>query len=109
MSESEEIDAELLQRQLFGNSHRPQLDTKPLTESQPEVQQDSSQNSHVNNNNTIEIPQNSQQPIQPLWLAEKSYIENAIEKCNGNIPKAAAILEVSASTLYRKIQNWKNL
>lgn len=109
LSESEEIDAELLQRQLFGNSHRPQLDTKPLTESQPEVQQDSSQNSHVNNNNTIEIPQNSQQPIQPLWLAEKSYIENAIEKCNGNIPKAAAILEVSASTLYRKIQNWKNL
>jgi two-component system repressor protein LuxO len=59
--------------------------------------------------NAKEIPQHSQLSIQPLWLAEKIYIENAIEKCNGNIPKAAAILEVSASTLYRKIHNWKKM
>jgi DNA-binding NtrC family response regulator len=109
LSESEEIGAELLQRQLFGTSHRPKLEPKPLTELRPDVQQLSSKHSHASNSNTIEIPQHSQQPIQPLWLAEKIYIENAIEKCNGNIPKAAAILEVSASTLYRKIQNWKNL
>jgi two-component system repressor protein LuxO len=44
--------------------------------------------------------------VQPLWLVEKRAIESTIEACNGNVPKAAAILEVSASTLYRKIQRW---
>ena len=44
--------------------------------------------------------------VQPLWLVEKRAIESTIEACNGNVPKAATILEVSASTLYRKIQRW---
>ena len=44
--------------------------------------------------------------IEPLWVTEKRAIENAIEKCDQNIPKAAALLEVSPSTLYRKIKNW---
>lgn len=45
--------------------------------------------------------------IQPLWLAEKQTIERAIALCNGNIPKAASLLEVSASTIYRKLQAWE--
>jgi DNA-binding NtrC family response regulator len=44
--------------------------------------------------------------IIPLWLVEKQAIEQAIELCEGNIPKAAALLEVSPSTLYRKRQRW---
>ena len=44
--------------------------------------------------------------IQPLWVTEKEAIKGAIDNCNGNIPKAAAMLEVSASTIYRKIQAW---
>lgn len=44
--------------------------------------------------------------VQPLWVTEKEAIESAIELCNGNIPKAAALLEVSASTVYRKLQAW---
>lgn len=44
--------------------------------------------------------------IQPLWLQEKLAIERAIEHCQGNIPRAAALLEVSPSTIYRKIQAW---
>jgi two-component system repressor protein LuxO len=47
--------------------------------------------------------------IIPLWLAEKKVIEYAIDKCNGNIPKAAAALEVSPSTLYRKKQGWDDI
>lgn len=47
--------------------------------------------------------------IQPLWLSEKQSIEQAIQAFDGNIPKAAAVLEVSPSTLYRKIQSWKKL
>ena len=45
--------------------------------------------------------------IQPLWMQEKAIIERAIALCNGNIPKAAAMLEISASTIYRKRVTWE--
>ncbi len=46
--------------------------------------------------------------IRPLWLGEKETIEQAIALCSGNIPKAAALLEISASTIYRKRQHWES-
>lgn len=45
-------------------------------------------------------------PIQPLWEVERDAIEHAIAKCDGNIPRAAALLEISASTIYRKRPGW---
>jgi len=45
--------------------------------------------------------------VKPLWLVEKDAIESAIEYCGGNIPRAAALLEVSPSTIYRKRQAWE--
>jgi two-component system repressor protein LuxO len=45
--------------------------------------------------------------VQPLWLTEKTTIEQAIEICGGNIPRAASLLEVSPSTIYRKLQTWE--
>ena len=47
------------------------------------------------------------QTIKPLALVERETIENAVKLCDGNIPKAAALLEVSPSTIYRKKQNWE--
>jgi len=47
--------------------------------------------------------------VTPLWLVEKDVIEEAVRYCNGNIPKAAALLEVSPSTIYRKKQAWDEL
>lgn len=44
--------------------------------------------------------------ITPLWQVEKETIEQAIQACGGNIPKAANALEVSPSTIYRKKQSW---
>lgn len=44
--------------------------------------------------------------IRPLAIVEKEVIEQAISFCDGNIPKAAAMLEVSPSTIYRKKQSW---
>jgi two-component system repressor protein LuxO len=44
--------------------------------------------------------------IRSLVQVEKEAIKQAIEFCNGNIPRAAALLEVSPSTIYRKRQNW---
>lgn len=54
----------------------------------------------------IKNSQSERQVIQPLWEVEKNAIESAILSCNGNIPKAAALLEVSPSTIYRKKQSW---
>lgn len=45
--------------------------------------------------------------IQPLAEVERYTIENAINFCEGNIPKAAALLDVSPSTIYRKKQSWE--
>lgn len=43
---------------------------------------------------------------QPLWQIERQAIEHAIKICDGNIPKAAAVLDIAPSTIYRKIQHW---
>jgi two-component system, repressor protein LuxO len=44
--------------------------------------------------------------IRPLWIVEREIIEAAIADCDGNIPRAAAFLEISPSTIYRKKQAW---
>jgi two-component system repressor protein LuxO len=46
--------------------------------------------------------------ISPLWQVEKETIQHAIALCNGSVSKAAGLLEVSPSTLYRKCQSWEN-
>lgn len=45
--------------------------------------------------------------ILPLWQVEKAAIEHALSHCQDNIPNAAALLGVSPSTIYRKIQSWR--
>jgi DNA-binding NtrC family response regulator len=52
------------------------------------------------------IPKHPTQ-IRPLWLVEKEAILAAIEICEGNVPRAAAFLEVGVSTLYRKRAEWE--
>lgn len=44
--------------------------------------------------------------IRPLWEVERDAIEQAISLCGDNIPKAAALLGISASTIYRKRKSW---
>ena len=47
-------------------------------------------------------------PIKPLWLVEKEAIQAAIEASEGNINRAASLLEVAPSTIYRKMQGWRD-
>jgi two-component system repressor protein LuxO len=44
--------------------------------------------------------------IRPLREIEKQVIESAITRCEGNIARAAAMLEISPSTIYRKKAEW---
>lgn len=44
--------------------------------------------------------------IRPLADVERDTIERAIQLCAGNIPRAAELLDISPSTIYRKRQRW---
>ncbi len=44
--------------------------------------------------------------IVPMWMIERDAIEHAIETCGGNIARAAALLEIDASTIYRRRRDW---
>ncbi|MEP3048526.1 MAG: sigma-54 dependent transcriptional regulator [Roseibium sp.] len=44
--------------------------------------------------------------IEPLWSQERRIIEDALDAFDGNIAMAAAALEISPSTIYRKRQSW---
>lgn len=46
--------------------------------------------------------------VRPLWMVEKEAIQYAIDVSDGNINRAATLLEVAPSTIYRKVQAWKN-
>ena len=46
--------------------------------------------------------------ILPLHKVEEQAIRHALEHCEGNVVRAAGLLEVSPSTLYRKMQNWED-
>ena len=45
--------------------------------------------------------------IEPLRNVVRRAVEEAIRKSDGNIPRAAAALEVTAASLYRHIQAWQ--
>lgn len=50
---------------------------------------------------------NTSPTIRPLCDIEREVIQQAIEFCDGNVLKAAVMLKVSPSTLYRKKQGWE--
>jgi two-component system repressor protein LuxO len=43
----------------------------------------------------------------PMWREEQRIIEAALAAYGGNIARAAAALEISPSTIYRKRQAWE--
>ena len=44
--------------------------------------------------------------VLPMWRQEQRIIEDAIQRFAGNVAAAAAALELSPSTIYRKRQAW---
>ncbi|MCD7059207.1 sigma-54-dependent transcriptional regulator [Pelagibacterium xiamenense] len=45
--------------------------------------------------------------VLPMWQQEQKIIEDALAAFGGNIARAAAALEISPSTIYRKKLNWE--
>lgn len=70
--------------------------------------------SQGNNQNLPALPNGNSQsdestldiPLMSLDEAEKAAIERAITKLNGNISKAARVLNVSRNTLYLKMKKY---
>jgi len=52
---------------------------------------------------SVAIPERE---IEPLHVIERRHIELGIAACDGNISKAAVLLGVNPSTLYRKRRSW---
>ena len=47
-----------------------------------------------------------QHPVRPYHEQERAILKAAIAAFDGNIARAAAALEISPSTIYRKLQSW---
>ena len=95
MNTGEEITAAMLLKPIKDDLSQPNIE-------HPSISNVTFANTTQNNGNS-----NHPQQIVPLWMVEKNAIEQAIDHCDGNIPKAAVMLEINPSTIYRKLQSWK--
>ena len=43
-----------------------------------------------------------EEDIRPMWIIEQEMIDRALELTGGNVNKAASLLEISPSSVYRK-------
>jgi len=57
---------------------------------------------------TLSVLPAASSTVRPLWLLEKEMILEALRQCGDDVPKAATLLEISPSTIYRKLQQWKS-
>ncbi len=52
----------------------------------------------------VAVPPEAGIKLRPMSEVEMDYIHEALRECGGNVPRAAALLELSPSTLYRRIR-----
>lgn len=58
----------------------------------------------------VELPRaEGRRTVLPMWQQEQRIIEDAVAAFGGNISMAAAALEISPSTIYRKRQSWAEM
>lgn len=44
--------------------------------------------------------------VVPMEVLERAYVLHVLERCGGNRTHTADLLEINASTLYRKLNRW---
>ncbi|OLQ75226.1 sigma-54-dependent Fis family transcriptional regulator [Photobacterium proteolyticum] len=99
LNTGEEVTLDMVPPPISGGGGAEIARTVQLT---AEPQNDADARDGVSHNHSIDKSQ-----IEPLWVVEKRAIQAAIDACEGNIPRAAGLLEVSPSTIYRKLQAWQ--
>jgi two-component system repressor protein LuxO len=82
--------------------HMLQLEQLPVMQNRLVHKTDTQQSSAG-----VTVPFSPRIEVEPLWIVERNTIERAIEICSGNVNKAASLLEVAPSTIYRKLQAWE--
>ncbi len=87
-----------------GNIVTPAMLPPLLRENSPDPQQPTSEEPHNNTEGHHNPPLESN--IIPLWQVEMNTIESAIQHCDGNINRAAELLDINPSTIYRKRKLW---
>jgi len=53
------------------------------------------------------VSQISPQTLKPMWMIEKETIEQAMKFCSNNVTQVSAALEMSPSTIYRRIKEFE--
>jgi two-component system repressor protein LuxO len=106
MSEGPLLTEQILARQLqLSQDQMTELLNKRRSPSALELNyQPSSKTINYSHNNVSDDTSS----IRSLAEVERSAIEHAISVCDDNVVKAASLLEVSPSTLYRKVQQWQD-
>ena len=61
----------------------------------------------VNAVNAASLIERMTETVQPLAVMERRMIEAALRQTGNDVPRAAAMLEVNPSTIYRKLQAWR--
>jgi DNA-binding NtrC family response regulator len=89
--------------QLIGELARRHGKTRCVTRSAPEPE-----SAGTAEPTAPEIP-NMRDLVMPMWRQEQRIIEDAIQRFAGNVAMAAAALELSPSTIYRKRQAWAEI
>ncbi len=117
LNQGEKVAMSMLPAQILNNATDPSSEKKVIAkgiDDKPVVVAEENadlQNATTNSDSYLQNEkQNSvmtEKDIRPLWIEEKEIIERAINACKGNVPKAAAFLDISASTIYRKKQQWE--
>ena len=92
LTEEADIDVELVNQQLKLST--PKKSTQPTAS--------------LSNHSSAIADGATTDEIEPLAIVERKVIERAIAACDENIVQAAGLLEVSPSTLYRKMQQWQS-
>lgn len=106
MSEGPLLTEQILARQLqLSQSQMTDLLQKkrPPAPIEPISQPINDTTDHVQNNSIDDTSS-----VRSLAEVERAAIEHAIAVCKDNVVKAASLLEVSPSTLYRKVQQWQD-
>ena len=106
MSEGPLLTAQILARQLqLSQDQMTELLNKRRSPSALELNyQPSNKAINYSQNNVFDDTSS----VRSLAEVERSAIEHAICVCDDNVVKAASLLEVSPSTLYRKVQQWQD-